>query len=759
MNNIRKRILLGAPVLSGVLFTHASAIAQEQTEVSKAKGETSQLEHIQVSGQSYRGLESESSQPVTVLTGDELAQRRQGTLGETLNALPGVHLDNFGAGASRPVIRGQTVPRIEILTDGANVFDASSVSPDHTIVTDPLLLDAIEVLRGPAATRYGGSALNGAINLIDSKVPRALPEGGITGATEVRFGSGDEEQTAVGRVTVGLGSFAFHAEGSNRSSDDYNIPSEFGADKLKDSFADSSNFSLGTSWITDKGYIGAAYTRNDAEYGLPGHSHLNGVCHTHGSDLHCEAHDQYSDPFGSSDDHTAYIDLRSERIDLRSDFTDLLPGIEHVRLRGSYTDYIHEEIDGPSTFMRYQNEVSDARVELTHKPMLGFTGTFGVQYTDSTFSGLDVNLQQDPTSVTNIAYFFGRFENAQYVTENIGIFLTEGASFGSLDVELAVRQDWRDIDRPVPEFVYYPTAVGEQFIPVYENFYGENWFEIISAPVYEEFAENNIGVEHNPISASFGATWNFSEGYSASLSLARTERAPNVRELYAYGNNLATNSYELGLLTATNASSSFPEPQSDVMETTEAVNLTLRKRGGLFEFEVGLFYQDVDDYIFARLLETEAETGVPHNYLMYVAADARFVGVDGQISYRFSTASRVTVFGDYVDTEMKSEDDNLPRIPPGRLGVRYDWASGPLAANVEYYRTSSQDRIASYETPTAGYNMVNMTVSYGFNNDATELYLRGTNLTDELALMHTSFVKNQSPLRGRNLVLGLRHQF
>jgi len=86
-----------------------------------------------------------------------------------------VHLDNFGGGASRPVIRGQSVPRIEILTDGAPLFDASSISPDHAVTTDPLLLDAIEIQRGPAAVRYGGNAVNGAINLIDGKCPRPFP--------------------------------------------------------------------------------------------------------------------------------------------------------------------------------------------------------------------------------------------------------------------------------------------------------------------------------------------------------------------------------------------------------------------------------------------------------------------------------------------------------------------------------------------------------------------------------------------------------
>lgn len=166
--------------------------------------------------------------PLSTLSGQELVRRRMGTLGETLAGLPGVHLDNFGAGAARPVIRGQTLPRIEVLSDGANLFDVSSISPDHGIATDPLLLDAIEVQRGPAAVRYGGNATGGAINLIDSKVPKLIPEGGVSGATEVRYGTGDKENTVVGRVTAGSGNFAVHAEGARRNAGDYDVPSAFG---------------------------------------------------------------------------------------------------------------------------------------------------------------------------------------------------------------------------------------------------------------------------------------------------------------------------------------------------------------------------------------------------------------------------------------------------------------------------------------------------------------------------------------------------
>lgn len=710
-----KKSGLLAAVAGAALFP-AAALAQDAPSQDGESERVKKAGEIIVTGRSLGGPDPEPL-PVQVLSGEELVHRRQGGLGETLAGLPGIHLDNFGGGASRPVIRGQTLPRIEILSDGANLYDAASMSPDHAITTDPLLLDAIEIQRGPAAAIYGGNALNGAINLIDSKVPKTVPEGGYTGSTEVRFGTGDEEKTIVGRVTGGWGQFAVHAEGSRRRTDDYDVPDSYGSDKLKDSFADTSSYSFGASIIADNGYIGAAYTRQDATYGLPGHSHANGLCHNHSDELHCEAHGGYEDPFeGYDDSHSAYVRLRSERVDVRADYDDLLPGMAHTRLRLSYTDYHHDEVDGEIIPAQYGNEAYDARLELTHKPLFGFIGTLGGQYTKTTFGGLDMNtLHLDNLN----AVFF------EYDSEDYGVFLTERRSFGPVDVELAARKDWRKAG----------LAKERQL----------SWF----VP----------DTEHNPFSASLGAIWNIDNSYSLALNLSRSQRAPSLRELYASGNNLATNSFEVGL--ARRRMSIYTlENQDDALETAKSVNLTLRKATGRTTFEIGAFHQDIDDYIFAQLIDEDVERA--HRFLVYTAAEATFTGIDGQVSHQFDETSRLTVFGDYVRAEMKSEDDNLPRIPPGRLGARYNGVWGPLSADLEYYHTFAQDRFASYETRTGGYDMLNATLAYRFdidNDKSVELYARGTNLTNELAYVHTSFVKDQSPLRGRNVVLGMRHQF
>lgn len=719
------------------------AWAEEAASEAEAGERRARSGDIVVTG---RSLETDrpAPLPVEILADDALAHRRQGGLGETLAGLPGVHLDNFGGGASRPVIRGQTVPRIEVLTDGANLFDVSSVSPDHAITTDPLLLDGIEIQRGPATVRYGGNALNGAINLIDGKVPKAVPKGGLAGATEVRYGTGDEEKTVVGRVTAGVGQFAIHAEGARRRASDYDVPDRYGTDKLRDSFAGSTSYALGASWITSKGYVGAAYSRMDARYGLPGHSHANAPCHTHGLDLHCESHGA-PDPFATSDDsHVALIKLRSERVDVRADYEDLLPGIDRTRLRLSYTDYRHEEHDGPYLFARYGNEVYDGRLELTHAPLLGFSGTFGAQHTDGTFSGLNIN---------NV--FKGYDEIYDFKSRTFGLFLTERRSFGPIDVELGLRQDWRRthaVKKPWTSYYVLPDG----YVPtpeeaaMYQGFYDEY------------FARHYPSSKHNPLSLSASATWNAAPGYTIALTLARSQRAPSVRELYARGNNLATNSYEVGLARTETVSDELPAPRTDILETNKSIDLTIRKTEGRTRFEFGMFYQNVDDYIFARLVQTQTEAGRPHHLLVYTAADARFFGIDGQISHQIASGSRVTVFGDYVNAKLRGEGDNLPRIPPGRLGARYELEAGPVSGDLEYFHTFAQGKFASYETRTPGYDMLNATLSYRFDlggDKAVELYARGTNLLNQLAFAHTSFVKDQSPLRGRSLVIGMRHKF
>ena len=99
------------------------------------------------------------------------------SIGETLAQQPGVSATSFGPTASAPVLRGLSGDRVRVLTDGIGTLDLSSAGPDHAISINPLTAERIEVLRGPAALLFGSSAIGGVVNVIDTRIPRRVPDG------------------------------------------------------------------------------------------------------------------------------------------------------------------------------------------------------------------------------------------------------------------------------------------------------------------------------------------------------------------------------------------------------------------------------------------------------------------------------------------------------------------------------------------------------------------------------------------------------
>ena len=645
----------------------------------------------------------ETATPVVTLSGEELVHRRAATLGETLAGQPGINFENFGGGASRPIIRGQSSPRVQVLSDSANVQDASAISPDHNVTGEPLLLRGIEVLRGPATLLYGSGAVGGAVNLLDEKVPTFIPEGGITGAAEGRLGTGDDERSVVGGATVGFGSLAFHVEGVHRQSDDYRVPGSFGESHVHGSWNDSSTVSVGGSWVGPDGYLGVAYTRQRNEYGLPGHNHDYESCHPHGISLHCGGHGHDDEDHDHNHEHeheeVPFVKLRSNRFDIRSDYRNPVPALEKVRFRLSFTDYVHDEIEEGEAENTFRNKAYDMRVELTHAPLGVLRGTFGLQQGESDFEALSSGAATLDTT-----------------TENTAIFLMETLSLGNVRLEAAVRQEWQTVKSAITR---YPS------------------------------------IKHKPFSASAAAIWNIGQDYSLALSLAHTERAPSVQELYAYGLHLATNTYEIGIVSG---NTRLAQKVSEDEEKSNSINLTLRKTEGPTTFTIGAYHQDFDNYIYAQTLDQFED----FRLIRYAGAEATFTGIDGEVRHSFNDQFAVSVFGDYVRAKLKNGGGDLPRIPAGRLGARADAHVGPFTADAEYYHVFEQDRIAAYETRTPGYDMVNATLAYRLNlggKRSAELFVRGTNLTNELAFNHASFIKTFSPLRGRNFVFGLRGAF
>lgn len=636
---------------------------------------------------------SAMSTPASVLTDDALLLQREATLGDTLAREPGISASHFGAGASRPIIRGMDGPRVKLLSDGSEISDASTISPDHAVAIEPMLSTQIEVLRGPSALAYGGGAIGGVVNLLDRKVPTAVPSRGIEGSIELRGNTAAKEGAAAFELTAGAGNFALHAEGLKRDARDYRVGSGWDDGRRVDgSYNETETGSLGVSWVGERGYLGLAYTRQQNEYGLPGHSHELGECHTHGNHIHCGSHGHDDDEHDHDHDHESvpYVKMDSERWDLRGELFEPVAGIASLRLRASHTDYKHDEIEDGEVATRFRNKAHDARIEAEHQPLAGWRGVLGLQTSRRDFSALGEEAYVQPT-----------------LTRKHAVFLIEEYRYGDWRFEAGLRHESQRI------------SVDAADLP---------------------------NRSHHGNSVSAGAVWNFAPEYALGMSLSRAQRLPTAEELYADGLHAATRTIERG--------NAALDP-----ETSHNIDVSLKKLRGATTFSVGVFHNQVSDYIYAHTLDAVDDVQL----IEYVQRDARFTGIEGQIRQQLSPIFGLTLFGDYVQARLRSGDGDrdLPRIPAHRFGLRMDAKWQGWRGELEWYRVGRQDQVAEFETSTPGYNMVNLSAVYDTRLAGLpwQFYVKATNLGDELAYAHTSFIKHAAPLAGRNLSAGIKVMF
>lgn len=672
--------LKSLPVLIAALAS-AKALAQTQTDPPAP-----QLAPVTVSASALSLGLSDMVLPFSMLTGDELVRSRGTTLGETLEREPGVRSSGFAPGAGRPILRGLDGPRVRVLSEGSEIMDASTVSPDHAVAAEPMLLKRVEILRGPSALAYGGGATGGVVNLIDERIPTEVPVNGVEGSLELRGNTAANEAAGAFGITAGSGNFAVRAEGARRDARDLRVGRSWDEGrKVEGSFSQTESGSLGMSWIGERGYLGIAYSSERRDYGLPGHAEGDD-CHAHGDHLHCDDHDDDDD-----DDHAhgvPVVDLHSQRWDLRGEVLEPFDGIARIGLRASHTDYRHDEIEDGEIATRFRSKAHDARVEVEHEPIAGWRGVIGLQNTRRDFSATGEEAYVPPT-----------------LTRRNALFLIEEYRVGDWRFEAGVRHERQRID-------------------------------------VDSTARDR---HHSGTSASVGANWAFVPGYSLGVSLARAQRLPTAEELYADGLHLATRTIEIG------------NPDLD-RETSRNLDVTLRKLTGNTTFSLGVFHNRVQNYIYANTLDEHEGLRL----IEYAQRDATFTGLEAEVRHQLDRTWAVTGFGDYVRGKLRSSGDaDLPRIPAWRAGLRLDAKHGAWHGDVEWVHVGRQTRIASYETETARYNLINLGLSYHGRYNATpfQVYVKLDNLTDKLAFNHASFNKDEVPLAGRNLTAGVRVQF
>ncbi len=389
-----QRTRLAGAVLSALAALSTHALAQTETKT---------LPEVVVTATPFgSGEGAQILAPAKVLSGDELRDKLGSSLGDALSHELGVSTSAFGAGASRPIVRGLEGTRVKMLQNGMSVSDVSSISNDHAVAAEASTARQIEILRGPAALLYGSGAIGGLVNVVNERIPTEL-EAKPTGEIEARYGSVEKAKSLSLSVDGSAGKIGLHVDGNTRHADDYKIPGErilndpaSGSGTLPWSYTRQDSFGFGASYIESWGHIGASVGTLNNRYGIP-------------------------------TEEGSQIDQSQTRYDIDALVKEPFAAFESFKFKLGYTDYKHAELDltdVPQT--NFTNRSLESRWELTHKALAGWRGTFGMQTENTRFSALSADSgAPDTVPVTRSTSFAG--------------FLVEERTFGAVRMNAGLR--------------------------------------------------------------------------------------------------------------------------------------------------------------------------------------------------------------------------------------------------------------------------------------------------------------------------------
>jgi len=708
--------LVAAAVATGTSVAMAQPAATAEPApapaAAAASGPARTLPAVEVRGAARRGRGAPLLDPITVLSGAALSARSSGTLGATLQDELGVANASFGPGVGLPQIRGQGGARTRVLQGGLGSHDASAISADHAVMAEPAMAERITVHRGPAAILYGGSAIGGAVQIEDLRIPEQLPDQ-PEGRAEARS-SGDADLLLL-RTDLAMGPFAMHGDIHRRSTrkvripglalDEVAISSQFGLvnGRNTDGFVGNSRGvtqggSLGASLPLAAGFVGFNLSTLDSDYGLPPGAH------SHGQELV----DAGILPDASAD--VVRIQAGQRRLQLKGAWRPAWALLPQVRAEAARSLYAHDEISGGQVETRFVHRASEIRIEADTRFGAAWSGTLGVHAQRRDFSALGAEAFVPRTQVRGASVFgLQRYQQ------------------GAWSVEAGARAERHAFVAHSPFKV-----LGQPRTLPARSF----WPASGSLALRHADAQRSVVVTH----------WSVA-------------RAPDVQELYAGGPHIATRSFDFGNTTLD-------------IETLRGWDLGLEQRWGAWQWRSNLFLYRSDSYIYQRALGWFYEAEEQQAQALCARLDrcfpatkyeqqaARFHGYEAELSWLLPLPGepRLAVFSDQVRGTLRPGGD-VPRLAPQRHGLSLAAGYGAWHTDWRLTRARAQDRPGANETPTRGWTQLNASLRYTQTLPGGEewsAFVNARNLGNGEVRNSASFLRNYAPEPGRSIQLGLQ---
>jgi iron complex outermembrane recepter protein len=702
-----KTALLSATAIAAALLlisAPARARAQEQEQEQSQENQDADDFHdrdeIVVTAPYFEHLDFLAG--TSALSGEKLAEQARGQIGDSLTALPGVSASGFAPGASRPILRGFQGNRVAVLTDGIGNIDASNTSADHAVTIEALTTERIEVLRGPAVLLFGGQAVGGAVNAIDKRIPRAIPKEPVHIDALLGYTSVAGEYSGGASVDAPLGErFVVHADGTYRNSNDLRIGGFLLSPSLRQEALDfaSSERALGNVMAAQN-----AERQAGARGRLPNSSVETWTAGLGGA---------FIDDGGNLGASFNIYDTRygiAERPEIGAEPEE---GGISIALRQYRFDLRAEVKLGDGLFKQLRIRTGYANYEHAELES-GTVGTRFLSKAIETRVELAQNNRGGWRGASGVQYQTRNFEaigDEAFVpptrSDQLGLFTLQEFALGALEAEAALRFDRASLDAKT-------LGITRRF---------------------------------NNVSAALGFSY-AADPLKIGVNVSRTARAPSVEELYSNGPHIAAQSFERG----------DPGLRSERSWNGE---IYARYDGTGFNLSTTLYANRFSSFIY------ESDTSLVQDDLpvfQYFQRKARVWGVEAEASFSLVHVAGFDLVADGVADFVRASVNGqgpVPRIPPMRIlgGLELQSAKLELRGEVEW--TDDQTRVASFETTTKGFTIVNASAVWRpFGRDRNiSLIAEAHNIFDVEARRATSFTKDFVPMAGRDFRITARLSF
>jgi len=654
---------------------------------------------------------SELENPLHVISGDDISNGATQSLGESLDNLLGVSSTDYGSGVGQPIIRGMSGSRVRILSNGMVVRDVSGLGSDHINDIDMNNIQQVEVVIGPSSLLYSNGSIGGIINIVDNTIAR-----NDFSESELRLGlegqsvnNGNAHDISLQNNIGGLNlSFAY----KDSQFDNFDVPigailhdeeiheggrgeaeeaHEEDVDYLSNSDYETSSRRLGVSKAGDWGYFGLSINYIESLYGIPFHGEEHEE--EHGGERIFSTTD--SDVFNLEG---SYV-LKNrwiQKISYRLRSSDYSLTEQHVYSEEAHEGEFLEDEDhevGPTLFKNDAKEYG-AIVDLTND-VIAQKVAFNFAKENIFVMGAEASMNPAENEEFTLGY---------YLSNDVGIF----------HFDLGLRHDRLRRKGSV-------------------NHRADDHEEV-------EYSDRDI----NNTSFAMSFTSNINDSFKVNLGISSLERSPSSVALYMNGPHLATRRFEVGNV-------NLGTERSNNIDLTFAY-----EKSGLFG-AITFFKYDVGRYIY---LQDQTEENYDEHYAglalaNYLQQDAQLDGYELELGKVIELARGDVSFSfgrDSVTGEFKT-GNKIPRMVPSRNIYSISYFESDIEIKLDLKVVEKQEDVGVNETSTGGYKMLDFklrkTINFNVTNELNISFF-ATNLLDEIARNHTSFVKDDVPLPGTN---------